>query len=280
MNSLILAKCQAGTDREKNMKRIFAGILVCVCMHSLSHAAIQEEEITYSSGDTTLKGFLAYDDAVAGQRPGVLVVHEWWGHNDYARKSARMLSGMAYTAYAVDMYGDGKLAQHPDDAGKFAGEVKKNMAVAEARFRAALELLQNQPTVDSGRVAAIGYCFGGGIVLEMARRGVDLDGVVSYHGMLATDTPAEKGKVKARVLVFNGAADPFVPPAQVKAFEKEMSEAGVTYMLINYPGVKHSFTVADADKRGQQFDLPLEYNKKADSDSWARTERFFDSLFQ
>lgn len=262
------------------MKRIFAGILVLLSMHSLSCAAIEEEEITYASGDTTLKGFLAWDDAVAGQRPGVLVVHEWWGHNDYARKRARMLAGMGYTAFAVDMYGDGKLAQHPDDAGKFAGEVRKNMAEAEARFRAALELLQNQPTVDSDRVAAIGYCFGGGIVLEMARRGVDLDGVVSYHGSLGTDAPAERGKVKARVLVFNGGADPFVPPEQVKAFEKEMSEAGVNYMLINYPGVKHGFTVADADKRGKQFGLPLEYNKKADSDSWARTQRFFDSLFE
>lgn len=262
------------------MNRILTGILVFMFVHTLSHAAIQEEEVSYSSGDTALRGFMAYDDAIQGQRPGVLVVHEWWGHNDYARKRARMLAEMGYTALAVDMYGDGKLAEHPDDAGKFSGEVKKNMTEAEARFRAALELLQNQPMVDSDRVAAIGYCFGGGIVLEMARRGVDLDGVVSYHGVLATDAPAEKGKVKARVLVFNGADDPFVPPEQVKAFEKEMAGAGVTYMFINYPGVKHSFTVAGADKRGKQFDLPLEYNRKADTDSWTRTERFFDSLFQ
>jgi len=262
------------------MKRILTGILVFLFVQTLSHAAIQEEEVSYSSGDTALRGFMAYDDAIQGQRPGVLVVHEWWGHNDYARKRARMLAKMGYTALAVDMYGDGKLAEHPDDAGKFSGEVKKNMTEAEARFRAALELLQNQPMVDSDRVAAIGYCFGGGIVLEMARRGVDLDGVVSYHGVLATDAPAEKGKVKARVLVFNGADDPFVPPEQVKAFEKEMAGAGVTYMFINYPGVKHSFTVAGADKRGKQFDLPLEYNRKADTDSWTRTERFFDSLFQ
>lgn len=262
------------------MKRLLAGAFVMLCLQGLSFAAVQEKEITYSSGDTTLKGFLAWDESVQGERPGVLVVHEWWGHNDYARKRARMLAEMGYTAFAVDMYGDGKLAQHPDDAGKFAGEVKADMAQAEARFRAALELLQNQPTVNSGKVAAIGYCFGGGIVLEMARRGVDLDGVVSYHGMLATDTPAERGRVKARVLVFNGADDPFVPAAQVEAFEKEMASAGVTYMLINYPGVKHSFTVPDADKLGRKFNLPLAYDSKADADSWLRTKRFFDSLFQ
>lgn len=262
------------------MRPVLSLILAVCFLPLFAHAAVQEEEISYSSGDTTLKGFLAWDDSIQGKRPGVLVVHEWWGHNEYARKRARMLAKLGYTAFAVDMYGDGKLAEHPDDAGKFAGEVKKNMAEAEARFRAALELLQSQPTVDSGKIAAIGYCFGGGIVLEMARRGVDLDGVVSYHGALGTDAPAEKGKVRARVLVFNGADDPFVPPAQVKAFEEEMSDAGVTYMFINYPGVKHSFTVPDANKRGRQFDLPLEYNEKADKDSWARTQKFFDSLFQ
>lgn len=262
------------------MKRVLTGILLFLCVHTLSHAAVRGEEISYSSGETTLKGFLAYDDAIEAQRPGILVVHEWWGHNDYARKRARMLAELGYTAFAVDMYGEGKLAQHPDDAGKFAGEVKQNMAEAEARFRAALELLQNQPTVDSGKVAAIGYCFGGGMVLEMARRGVDVDGVVSYHGALATDSPAQKGMVKAKVLVFNGADDPFVPPEQIKAFEKEMSDAGVTYMFINYPGVQHSFTVADADERGKQFDLPLKYDRKADTDSWIRTNRFFDSLFR
>jgi dienelactone hydrolase len=261
------------------MKRIAIGLLALMCCTAAAEATVRGEDVKYRAGDTTLKGYLVYDDSIAGKRPGVLVVHEWWGLNDYARKRARMLAELGYTALAVDMYGDGKVAEHPDEAGKFAAESKKNMETAEARFRAALELLQNQPTVDPSEIAAIGYCFGGGVVLEMARRGVDLAGVVSFHGALATDAPAQPGKVKARVLVFNGGDDPFVPPDQVKAFEKEMSAAGVNYVFINYPGVKHSFTVADADEKGKKFNLPLAYNAQADADSWARMQRFFDSLF-
>ena len=261
------------------MKRTVIGLFSLLCCTAVAEAAIRAEEVEYRAGDTTLQGYLAYDDSIKGKRPGVLVVHEWWGHNEYARKRARMLADLGYTALAVDMYGEGKLAEHPDEAGTFMAESKKNMGTAEARFRAALELLQNQPTVDPREIAAIGYCFGGGVVLEMARRGVDLGGVVSFHGALATDTPAQPGKVKAQVLAFNGADDPFVTPEQVKTFEKEMSAGGVNYMCINYPGAKHSFTVADADKKGKKFNLPLAYNAQADADSWARMQRFFDSLF-
>jgi dienelactone hydrolase len=175
---------------------------------------------------------------------------------------------MGYTALAVDMYGDGKRAEHPDEAGKFAGEVKKNMPRATARFQAARDLLAKHPTVAAGKISAIGYCFGGGIVLEMARRGVDLDLVASFHGSLPTDHPAEAGKVKARVMVFNGADDPFVKPEQIEAFKAEMKSAGVNYSFHNYAGAKHSFTNPDADAFGERFGLPLAYNADADAASW------------
>lgn len=255
-------------------------ILALVCLPLGLQAAVIGEEVTYHSGDTALKGYLAYDDQVRGKRPGVLIVHEWWGHNDYVRKRARMLAALGYTALALDMYGDGKQANHPDDAGKFATEVRSNMPEAEQRFRAALALLRIHPTVDATKVAAIGYCFGGGIVLEMARRGVDLAGVVSFHGSLGTASPAKKGEVKAKVLVLNGADDPFTKPEQIAAFKKEMEDAGVDYRFINYPGAKHAFTNPDADRLGKEFGMPLAYNAEADKQSWAEMQDFFKKLFK
>jgi dienelactone hydrolase len=154
------------------------------------------------------------------------------------------------------------------------------MPQAEARFRAAMELLQAQDTVDPQKIAAIGYCFGGGLVLEMARRGVDLAGVASFHGSLGTASPAKKGEVKAKVLVLNGADDPFTKPEQIVAFKKEMKSAGVDYRFINYPGAKHSFTNPQADRFGKKFDLPLAYNEKADKASWNELMKFLDNLFE
>ncbi|MCK4950468.1 MAG: dienelactone hydrolase family protein [Gammaproteobacteria bacterium] len=255
-------------------------VLLLILGFASTHAAIQDKEIVYQDGDTVLKGYLAYDDIYKGKRPAVLVVHEWWGHNDYARKRARMLAGLGYTALAVDMYGDGKQASHPDDAGKFAGEAKKNMNTARTRFLSAMNLLTNQSTVNPDKVAAIGYCFGGGIVLEMARMGVDLDGVVSFHGSLTTRTPAEKGKIKSRILVMNGADDPFVTKEQIDTFKKEMHKAGADFKFINYPGAKHSFTNPDADTYGKKFNLPLQYNAEVDRKSWSRMQEFFKEIFQ
>jgi dienelactone hydrolase len=238
------------------------------------------EQVSYTDNGVTLKGYLAYDKAIKTKRPGVLVVHEWWGLNDYARKRARMLAGMGYTALAVDMYGGGKTASHPDDAGKFASEVNKNMPVEKSRFEAAMKLLESNRTVEKGQIAAIGYCFGGGVVLNMARLGEDLKAVASFHGTLATDTPAKPGEVKAKVAVFTGADDPMAPKAQVDAFETEMQNAGVDYRLTRYPGAKHSFTNPDADKFGQQFKLPLAYNAAADMDSWKQLGEFLASVFR
>lgn len=246
---------------------------------SLVQAEIITNEITYSDGDTKMKGYLAYDDSIKEQRPGIIVVHEWWGHNDYAKKRARMLAKLGYSAIALDMYGNGKNATHPEDAGKFSGEVKQNMAVAEKRFMAAYKVLQKHKSVDKTKIAAIGYCFGGGIVLEMARRGVDLDGVVSFHGSLGTKENTKKGKVKAKVLVLNGQADPFVKEEAITSFKKEMKAANVDFKFINYPGAKHAFTNPDADKFGEKFKLPLAYQEKADKESWNEMKRFLNKIF-
>src|SRR5512139_1560963 len=167
-------------------------------------AAVRGQEIDYRAADgTMLKGYLVTDASLAGRRPGVLVVHEWWGHNPYARRRAEMLAGLGYTALAVDMYGGGQQAAHPEDAGKFAGAVRKNLPVMKERFLAALALLRAQPEIDPARIAAIGYCFGGSVVLEMARAGVDLKGVASFHGSLGGGSKARPQTVKARVLVLN-----------------------------------------------------------------------------
>ncbi|MCG6938067.1 MAG: dienelactone hydrolase family protein [Gammaproteobacteria bacterium] len=261
------------------MKQLLVMVVVLL-FTSTTFAEVVGKEVTYQAGGATLKGYLATDTAIAGKRPGVLVVHEWWGLNDYARKRARMLAELGYTALAVDMYGDGKTADHPDDAGKFAGEVRNNMPAAEARFRAAMELLRSQPSVDRDKIAAIGYCFGGGVVLEMARRGLDLKGVASFHGSLGTAEPAQPGKVKASVLVLNGDADPFTKPEQIAAFKQEMSAAGVDYKFIGYPGAKHSFTNPDADSFGKKFNLPLAYNAEADRQSWLELQNFFARIFR
>lgn len=255
------------------------GMVCTLFVSTTAWAKVVGKEVEYRSGDTVLKGYLAEDTSVKGKRPAVLVVHEWWGHNEYARKRARMLAELGYVALAVDMFGDGKTAQHPADAGKFAAEAMKNKAVGEARFTAALDFIKQQPTVDSTRIAAIGYCFGGGVVLHMARQGTDLKGVVSYHGSLATDTPAKPGVVTAKILIFNGEQDAMIPPEQVAAFKKEMSAAGAPYRYVGYSGVKHSFTNPDADAYAKKFDLPLAYDKKADEGSWAQTVIFLKKIF-
>lgn len=261
------------------MKKMLMVAAVFLLNVSFSQAAVQGKEVDYRVEGVTLKGYLASDDAVEGKRPGVLVVHEWWGHNEYARERARMLAGLGYTALAVDMYGDGKQANHPDDAGKFAGEVSQNMPVAKARFLAALDFLKGQETVDADKITAIGYCFGGGIVLNMARMGVDLKGVVSFHGSLGTENPAQPGVVKAKVLVCHGAADSFTTPQQIEDFKKEMESAGVDYKFIAYEGAVHSFTNPDADRFAKEFGLRVGYNAAADQKSWADMQEFFKKIF-
>lgn len=261
------------------MKRLFFVLLLLLYWNTQAAAAIIGEPVLYKSGDFAMQGYLAYDDSISGKRPGILVVHEWWGNNEYTRKRARMLAELGYTALAVDMYGEGKEAEHPDDAGKFAAEVRQNMAAATQRFAAAMQILQKHPTVDPEHIAAIGYCFGGGVVLEMARQGLDLDAVVSFHGSLATGNPAAPGVVKARILVCHGADDKMVTPEQIQAFINEMKTAGADYTFISYPGAKHSFTNPGADIYAEKFNIPVGYNAEADKKSWQDMQDFLQESF-
>lgn len=254
-------------------------ILLGLLINTTANAEIISKEIDYKEGNTVMKGMLAYDSNIEGKRPGVLIVHEWWGHNKHARDKARMLAEEGYVAFAVDMYGDRKNADHPDDAGKFSKAVAGNMPLAKARFIAAMDTLKEQPNVESDKLAAMGYCFGGGVVLNMARMGVELKGVSSFHGSIATKNPAQKGDIKTRIMVFNGEADPFVKAEQITAFKSEMKNAGVDFKFINYPGVKHSFTNPGADATGKKFGLPLEYNAAADKDSWQKNLEFYKEIF-
>jgi len=239
-------------------------------------ARVQTREVEYRQGDTVLKGFIAWNDAATGKRPGVLVVHEWWGLNDHARNQARRLAEAGYVGFALDMYGNGKVTTHPKDAQAFVAEVTKDPAVVAARFNAALDLLKQDPRVDTTRIAAIGYCFGGAVVLGMARGGAPLAAVVTFHGALATQMPAQPGKVKARILVLAGGADPFVPPEQVEAFKKEMQAAGARFEVVSYPGAKHGFTNPEAASYGME---QLAYNATADRESWAAMLKLFREVF-
>lgn len=243
-------------------------------------AALHEENVDYRAGDTLLKGYLVWDDAKGDKQPGVLVVHEWWGLNDYARKRARMLADLGYTALAVDMYGDGKYSEHGKDAAAFMNAVTGRAGLARQRFEAARELLVSRPQVDAGKIAAIGYCFGGATVLNMARQGVDLAAAVSFHGNLATETPAQAGKVKAKILALNGAADTFVTPESIAAFKQEMAQAGADYRFVDYPGVIHGFTNPDADRLGKLNGLAVAYNAEADRQSWAAMRELFRQVFK
>jgi dienelactone hydrolase len=261
------------------MKKSILFIALC-CLAGSALAAVQGREVSYQANGTTLKGYIAYDDSFKGLRPAVLVVHEWWGHNDYARHRADMLAQLGYTALAVDMYGDGRQAHHPDEAGKFAAEVSQNMPMAKARFEAGMQLLRREKTVDAGKMAAIGYCFGGGVVLNMARQGEDLMGVVSFHGSLDTDSPARPGKIRARIISFSGEADPMIGQDSVAAFKREMDNAGADYRVVTYPGAQHAFTNPAADELGRKFKLPLAYNADADKDSWQQATVFLREVFQ
>lgn len=239
---------------------------------------IKGEEVTYVTDSTSMKGYIAYNENQKGKRPGIIVVHEWWGHNDYVRERADQLAELGYTAIAIDMYGDGKQAGHPDDAGKFAMSVFSNLPEATARFNAALDLLKQQESVDTDKIAAIGYCFGGSVALTMANSGADLDAVVAFHsGVQLPVMPGED--LKAKILVCNGADDPFVSPESVTAFKEAMDATGKPYEYIAYPGVMHSFTSKAADANGEKFELPLKYDAEADGKSWESMKSLFAEVF-
>jgi dienelactone hydrolase len=255
---------------------------ICLLFTAAAESAVNEREIDYQSGGIVLKGSLAYDDALPGRRPALLVVHEWSGLNEHARHNARRLAEAGYVALALDMYGEAKQAHRPREALMLSTEIRTNLPMMQARFDAARELLRTQPNVDPTRIGAIGYCFGGGIVLEMARAGETLRGVVSVHGVLDTAAPAKAGAVKAEVLVLTGGADPYVTKDQVDELDRELKSAGARYKIVTYPGAKHSFTnPAAKEYGGKQFDMPGdEYNADADQRSWNEILAFLERVMK
>jgi dienelactone hydrolase len=263
------------------MRNLMAGAIIALSFGSTVYAAIQEEAVTYKDGDTVMKGYIVYDDASKAKRPGIIVVHEWWGITKHVRDEARKFASEGYTAFIADMFGDGKTADNPKDAGALAGSVQKNPAAMQSRFNAAKDALAKHATVDASRIGAAGYCFGGSVVLDMARAGLDLKGVAAFHaGLGAAVSPAAAGKVKSKILVLNGEADPFVKPDSIDAFKKEMAAANVDYRYVSYSGAVHAFTNPDATEKGKQFNIPIAYHPEADKQSKAEASKFFSAVFK
>jgi dienelactone hydrolase len=238
-------------------------------------AEIRTKTIEYKQGSTVLEGYLAYDDAIKVKRPGVLVVHEWNGLQSYAKKRTQQLAKLGYVAFAADIYGKGIRPKNIEESGTQATIYRQDRKLLRERAKAGLQVLQNYPLTDSKRIAAIGYCFGGGTVLELARSGVNLAGVVSFHGNLDTPDPNDAKNIKSKVLVLHGADDPFVPEQQVQAFEREMRLGNVNWQLISYGGALHAFTNPEA-KNNPKGAL---YNASADQRSWQAMRQFFAEIF-
>jgi dienelactone hydrolase len=258
------------------MRSILAGMLL-LGLAMMSRAELVREDVVYKQGDVTLKGYFVYDEALIGKRPGVLVVHEWWGLNDYAKRRADELAQLGYLALACDIYGNGRIAATPEEARALAGPFYTDRAVLRARVRAGLDEIRAHIQCDSNRVAAIGYCFGGMTVLELARSGAPVLGVVSFHGGLATPNPDDAKNIKGKVLALHGGDDPNVKPEEVAAFEDEMRKAGVDWQLVVYGGAVHSFTNPAS---GNDPSKGVAYNEKADRRSWEVMKNFFAEIFR
>lgn len=255
--------------------RLFALLLFTVAF--AAGAALKTETVEYKDGDTALRGYLAYDDAVEGKRPGVIVAHEWWGLNDYARKRAEMLAELGYVAFAMDMYGDEKVTEHADEAGGWMKQITANADAWQRRAMLGLDILKRHERVAADRTAAIGYCFGGATVMQMAYAGADLKGVVSFHGPLPPATPEQQKHIKAKVLVAHGEADGFVPAERIAAFKAALDAAGADWEMVTYGGVKHGFTNPKAGTYGMEN---LKYDAKADQRSWALMQSFLDEVLR
>jgi dienelactone hydrolase len=240
-----------------------------------ARAGIVAQEVSYRDGETDLRGWLVYDAAKPAS-PGVLVVHQWMGLTAYEKDRARQLAEQGYVAFCADVYGGGRTAKDAGEAGQLAAQFKGNRALFRSRLNAALAALRRSPTVDPRRCAAIGYCFGGTGVLELARSGADVLGVVSFHGGLDSPTPADGQNIKAKVLVLHGADDPYVPKADIAAFEQELRSAGVDYQFIAYSGAVHAFTQPMA---GNDPSRGAAYNERADRRSWIAMSDFFQEIF-
>lgn len=254
------------------MFRVLALLLVALP----AQAAVQSRTVDYAEGDAALEGFLAHDGAQQGQRPGVVIVHQWMGITDHERSVARELAALGYVALAADVYGKDQRPADRGQAAKIAGRYKNDRPALRRRVAAAVETLRKQPGVDPQRIVAIGYCFGGTAVLELARSGADLRGVVSLHGGLGADPAVKSEAIRAQVLVLHGAADPHVPPAEVQAFEQEMAAAKADWQLIAYGGAVHAFTQKEA---GDDPSKGAAYDAAAARRSWQHLKLFLDDVF-
>lgn len=240
---------------------------------------LKEENISYVVDSLTMDGYIVYDENIEGKRPAVLVVHEWWGLNDYVKSRAKQLAELGYIAMAVDMYGNGRRADNPTDAQNLAMPFYQNPEMAKKHFDFALATIKTYEGVDANNIAAIGYCFGGGVLLNLARMGEDIKGVVSFHGSLV-GTPPNKDLLKAEILVCHGAADPFVPQEEAELFRHQMDSIGAKYTFRAYEGATHAFTNPNATEMGQRFNIPIAYNAAADTASWNEMKEFFNRLFK
>ncbi len=260
------------------MKIISAYVLtLCLLMAIASaNADVQIKTVEYNDGDVVLQGYFAWDDAIEGRRPGVVVAHEWWGLNDYARTRAEMLAKLGYVALAIDMYGKGKVTEHANEASAWMKQINANTEHWQLRARLGLDVLRKHEFVDPTRLAAIGYCFGGSTVMQLAYSGATLKGVVSFHGSLPVATKQQARNVKASVLIAHGNADTFVPSERIAQFTAAMDEAHVDWQMVNYGGARHSFTNPNADRYGIKG---VSYNKQADRRSWRHMQQFFDEIF-
>jgi dienelactone hydrolase len=256
----------------KNILPLFLALAGTVSVH----AKLVTGPVEYKQGDATLEGYLVYDDAITGVRPGVLVVHQWLGLTDYEKQRAAQFASLGYVAFCADIYGKGIRPQNTTDAGTEATKYKSDRTLLRALVNAGLEVLKKNKLVDTKRVAAIGYCFGGTTVVELARSGADIAGVVSFHGGLDSPTPADGKNIKCKVLACHGADDPFEKPEDLAAFEKELRDAKVDWRLIKYGGAVHSFTQPMA---GNDNSKGAAYNERADKRSWADMKSFFAEIF-
>lgn len=260
------------------MLRQTAVVVLGLLVGAAAQAAVKEEPVTYRAGDVTLKGFIVYDDAKKGPRPGIIVVHEWWGITKHTRAEARRFAQRGYTAFVADMYGDAKSADNPKDASGLMKSLLGDPAAVQARFDAAREQLAKHPSVNAKKIGASGYCMGGTVVLNMARSG-NVAAVAAFHPSLG-GYKAGAEPVKAKVLVLNGADDPFNKPEAIDAFKKDMEAAKADYKFVNYPGAVHAFTNPEATETGKKYNLPLAYNAKADKASKAEANKFFAAAFR
>ena len=262
-------------------------VLICIAMiaiisvtNSKSMASnIKEEMVSYKAGNITFQGFVAYDESTKGKRPVILVVHEWWGLNDYSKMRARKLAALGYIAMAVDLFGNGKNAADPKEAQQLTMPYYKDPQLAKNRLDAAIKKIKEFPQADPGNIAAIGYCFGGFVVLNAAKLGADLKGVVSFHGGMG-GLPVDKKLLKARILVCHGASDKFVSQNDVNAFKHQLDSIGADNTFKTYANATHAFTNPDATKLGKEFNMPIEYNAQADQDSWNDMKAFLNRVFK